>query len=75
MTTSCVNLLHPIDAATVDVLLVGAFAREVLFYHMHGIETGIGTLDTDISVLVQAQRPRHRQTGGGQIIRLMLSNN
>ena len=67
MTTSCVNLLHPIEAATVDVLgrlvktaktqavdvlLVGAFAREVLFYHLLGIDTGIGTLDTDISVLV-----------------------
>jgi predicted nucleotidyltransferase len=36
----------------VDLLLVGAFAREVLFYHMCGIETGISTMDTDISVHV-----------------------
>lgn len=67
MTPSCANLRHPIDEATtsllsrlavtanehgVNLLLVGAFAREVLFYHMCGIETGISTMDTDISVHV-----------------------
>ncbi len=67
MTATCVILRNPIDAQTsdllcrlgcaadekgIDLLLVGAFAREVLFYHMHGIETGIRTMDTDFSVRV-----------------------
>lgn len=67
MTPICKELHHPIERATadllvrlanvarpqgVDLLLVGAFAREVLFYHVHGIETGIHTMDTDISVRV-----------------------
>jgi predicted nucleotidyltransferase len=68
-------LRHPLDAQTadlldrlgitakkqgVDLLLVGAFAREVLFYHMHGIETGISTADTDISVHVTDWASFHR---------------
>ena len=69
MTSSCVHLQRPIDAATVhvlsrlaqtakaqdvDVLLVGAFARDVLFLHMHGIEPGRRTEDVDFSVQVRS---------------------
>jgi predicted nucleotidyltransferase len=75
MTNSCANLRHPIDVPTasllarltatareqgIDLLLVGAFAREVLFYHVHGIETGIRTMDTDISVNVADWPAFHR---------------
>jgi len=75
MTTSFTDLRHPLDAETasllgrlaitatgqgVDLLLVGAFAREVLFYHMHGIETGIRTMDTDVSVRVADWDAFHR---------------
>ncbi|HRT28206.1 MAG TPA: nucleotidyl transferase AbiEii/AbiGii toxin family protein [Kiritimatiellia bacterium] len=75
MTNSCENLRHPVDAPTaslltrlavtateqgIDLLLVGAFAREVLFYHMYGIETGISTMDTDISVRVLDWDSFHR---------------
>ena len=75
MTNSCANLRHPIDVPTaslldrltataneqgIDLLLVGAFAREVLFYHIHGIETGISTMDTDISVHVADWASFHR---------------
>jgi predicted nucleotidyltransferase len=67
MTPTSVTLQHPLDEQTasllfrlavtankqgIDMLLVGAFAREVLFYHVHGIETSISTMDTDISVHV-----------------------
>lgn len=69
MTNSCVHLQRPIDAATVnvlarlaqtakaqdvDVLLVGAFARDILFLHMHGIEPGRRTEDVDFSVQVRS---------------------
>lgn len=62
-------MLHPIDPQTtdllarvvrtaaaqeVDVLLVGAFARDVLFCHMHGIESGRLTQDVDLSVQVRS---------------------
>lgn len=75
MTNSFTDLQHPVDPATasllgrlavtangqgVELLLVGAFAREVLFYHMHGIETGIRTMDTDISVRVSDWDAFHR---------------
>jgi len=67
MTPTCVDLINPLDASTSDLLarlgcaardsnadlfLVGAFAREVLFYHLHDIETERKTLDTDVSVRV-----------------------
>jgi predicted nucleotidyltransferase len=32
------------------ILLVGAFARDLLFWHMHGIEPGRGTVDIDITI-------------------------
>ena len=34
-------------------LLCGAFARDVLFWHMHGIQTYRATMDVDISVQVR----------------------
>lgn len=73
--STCIELCRPIDGKTADllarlagtahkmgakVLLVGAFAREVLFYHQHGIETGISTMDTDISVHVADWAAFHR---------------
>jgi|LSQX01.3.fsa_nt_gb predicted nucleotidyltransferase len=75
MTNSCENLRHPIDAPTaslltrlaltakeqeLDLLLVGAFAREVLFYHMYDIQTDRSTMDSDISVQVQDWDSFHR---------------
>jgi predicted nucleotidyltransferase len=75
MTPTSVTLQHPLDAVTtslllrlavtakkqgIDMLLVGAFAREVLFYHVHGIETSISTMDTDISVHVPDWAAFHR---------------
>jgi predicted nucleotidyltransferase len=65
MTGTCVVISKPIDgetattlvrtaetasAAGVPLLLFGAFARDVLFWHMHGIEPGRRTTDVDISV-------------------------
>ncbi len=75
MTPTFASLRHPLDVHAanllarltltareqgIDLLVVGAFAREVLFYHMHGIETGIGTMDTDISVQVADWGAFHR---------------
>jgi len=75
MTPTSVTLQHPLDEQTaslllrlavtankqgIDMLLVGAFAREVLFYHVHGIETSISTMDTDISVHVADWASFHR---------------
>lgn len=75
MTTTSVTLQHPLDQQTaslllrlaitakkqgIDMLLVGAFAREVLFYHAHGIVTSISTMDTDISVYVEDWAAFHR---------------
>ena len=67
MTNTCVTLLNPIStkqeatlyrvatsAASLGVpaLLCGAFARDVLFWHMHGIETERATMDLDVSIQV-----------------------
>jgi predicted nucleotidyltransferase len=75
MTPTSVTLQHPLDEQTaslllrlavtakkqrIAMLLVGAFAREVLFYHVHGIETSISTMDTDISVHVPNWAAFHR---------------
>jgi len=75
MTPTSVTLQHPLDEQTaslllrlavtankqgIDMLLVGAYAREVLFYHVHGIETSISTMDTDISVHVSDWDSFHR---------------
>ena len=66
--STCANLLNPIDERSeralfrigtladnlgVPILLCGAFARDVLFWHMHGIHTRRKTMDVDISVQVQ----------------------
>jgi predicted nucleotidyltransferase len=63
--TTCVTLLNPIDekreetlfkiatlakSRGVPALLCGAFARDVLFWHMHGIHTQRETRDVDLSV-------------------------
>ncbi len=62
---TCVKLLKPIDPTlekvlaklgsfakrkNVLILLFGATARDILFFHMHGIESGRMTMDVDISV-------------------------
>lgn len=63
--STCVTLLRPINhqleqvpvklvslanRLSVPILLFGATARDVLFFHMHGIESGRRTMDVDISV-------------------------
>lgn len=63
MTNTCVTLLKPVDekrvrtlaklAATaesqgVNILLLGAFARDLLFWHVHGIECHRETMDVDL---------------------------
>ena len=68
MVSTCVTLSNPISekreqtlfrVATlaerlgVPALLCGAFARDVLFWHMHGIHTNRETMDVDICVQVQ----------------------
>ena len=65
MTAISVPSLRPLEARKADVLrkvsralgdseaqpmLVGAFARDVWFWHLNGIETGRATEDIDISM-------------------------
>ncbi|MBL7076713.1 MAG: nucleotidyl transferase AbiEii/AbiGii toxin family protein [Kiritimatiellae bacterium] len=67
MTDTCIALLNPIEperkstlcrvaevasGSGTPLLLCGAFARDVLFWNMHGIETRRETLDIDISVQI-----------------------
>lgn len=63
MTVSCGKLLKPINPAKAEtlkrlysvigsmpVVLLGAFARDVVFEHVHGIEAPRGTMDIDTCV-------------------------
>lgn len=65
MTSTCAKLLKPVDgtaertlfrvaalaaARDLPILLVGAFARDLLFWHMHGIDPGRATADIDITI-------------------------
>jgi predicted nucleotidyltransferase len=65
MSSTCVTLSNPVDemreltlaklAATAEsqglnVLLLGAFARDLLFWHMHNIECHRATMDVDVVV-------------------------
>ena len=65
MTVTSVKLLNPIDPAKaqtlvrlatlaerlgVPMLMVGAYARDINFWHVHGIETARKTLDVDLTV-------------------------
>lgn len=67
MMSTCVILLNPIEEPRertlfrvaelaerrdVPVLLCGAFARDVVFWHMHGIDVRRETMDIDISVQI-----------------------
>ncbi len=68
MINTCVTLLNLVDERRcrtlarleaiakrqgVDVLLLGAFARDLLFWHTHGISCHRGTMDVDIVVQLQ----------------------
>ncbi len=65
MTGTSVKLLNPLDPAKaqtlvrlatlaerlkVPMLMVGAYARDINFWHFHGIETGRKTRDVDMTV-------------------------
>ena len=65
MMTTCVKLLNPLshklgktlyrvtalaEGRGLPVLLVGASARDILFWHVHGLEPGRATMDLDISI-------------------------
>ena len=65
MNNTCVTLLNPVDesrgrtlarlAATaetrgLEMLLLGAFARDLLFWHTHGVDCHRETMDVDIVV-------------------------
>ena len=63
MTTICEARSNPLDPAKAETLqhlcsamgarpivLVGAFARDLIFYHVYGIEAPQATMDIDISV-------------------------
>lgn len=65
MTDTCARLLNPLDPAKaqtlvrlatladrlgVPMLVVGAYARDINLWHIHGIETGRKTLDVDLTV-------------------------
>jgi len=65
MTDTSVKLLNPIDPAKAQtlvrlatlgeslgtpMLVVGAFARDINFWHIHGIETARKTRDVDLTV-------------------------
>lgn len=65
MMSTCTKFLNPIDPAKVVTLkrlysvvdsmsgvLLGAFARDLIFYHIHGIEVPRATKDIDICVQV-----------------------
>ncbi len=69
MMSTCTKLLNPIDPAKVITLkrlysvvgsmpgvLLGAFARDLIFYHIHGIEVPRATKDIDICVQVAEWR-------------------
>ena len=46
------RLADVLEAENVKALLVGAFARDMLFYHCHGIPAPRATMDIDVSVQV-----------------------
>lgn len=65
MSNTCAKLLNPVDRDAertlakvaglaaergLPILLVGAFARDLHFWHMHGIEPGRATADMDITI-------------------------
>jgi len=63
MTNTCATLLNPLNPAKADtlqrlysvigsmpVVLLGAFARDLIFYHIHGIEVPRATMDIDTCV-------------------------
>lgn len=75
MSDTCVTLLNPVDEervltlsklATVaesqglNVLLLGAFARDLLFWHMHNIECRRATMDVDIVVQLKDWTAYHK---------------
>ncbi len=68
MKPSSVHLSRPVDSATlalldgvtaaaagldVPILLIGAFARDVIFEHVHGVLTERATGDVDVAVLAK----------------------
>ena len=68
MINTCVKLLNPIeekkeqtlfkvaalaDKRNVPILLCGAMARDILFWHMHGLELRRATMDVDISIQIR----------------------
>ncbi len=63
MTDTCAALLNPLNPAKAEtlkrlysvvgsmpVVLLGAFARDLIFYHIHGIEVPRATMDIDTCV-------------------------
>jgi predicted nucleotidyltransferase len=46
------RVLHAARTLKIPTLLCGAFARDLLFWHMHGIDTQRATLDMDVSIQV-----------------------
>lgn len=75
MTDTCATLLNPVDerrvrtlaklAATAEsqglnVLLLGAFARDLLFWHLHSIECRRATMDVDIVVQLKDWTAYHK---------------
>lgn len=69
MTNTSVNLLNPIDPAKsqtlvrlatlgeilgIPMLVVGAFARDINFWHIHGIETARKTRDVDLTIQLES---------------------
>lgn len=63
MTATYDNLLNPLNPAKADtlrrlysvvgsmpVVLLGAFARDLLFFHIHGLEVPRATMDIDACV-------------------------
>lgn len=49
----CIEQVHSVcSTMQLDVLLVGALARDIHFLHCHGIQTGRATMDIDFAVMM-----------------------
>ena len=74
MTNTCVTLLNPVDenrvqtltrlattaeARGLELLLLGAFARDLLFWHTHGIECSRETMDVDLVIQMKSWAAYH----------------
>ena len=47
-----VELVQLLEKLNIDYMLIGALARDILLWHLHGIGAGLATRDADVAILV-----------------------